>query len=685
MDRASILDMIQSRITTVYSFNYDNLIGPPLSALLYQRDVDDLHHIVTSIKYSGNIRKRYKLVDDILKPKGFVIAGAGTNRRCYRYLNDDSFVLKIATDAVGIKDNPREFKNQMFYKPFCTKTFEVDRTGTIGIAERDDPFTNREEFESAANDIYYLITNFIIGKYIAADIGSHYFMNWGLRRNFGPVLHDYTYLYELDPNKLICMEPDKFDSSKPCGGEIDYDPGFNKLYCTKCGKWYRVQQLAKLHHLRDICEMKEGDLMDVVINRGNGVTIHCNTEKSVGLNNSTPKIEKKKTTEYATEIIVKPVNKIEKKQDTRTESRNRKPMVNDSKINTTNNSGIVTETRSESEGFKVITTKPVKTDKPVDNSIVTDTVEEPSFKVKVNTDTTTYGYFKDKSKEDLETAIIDAVNNSTTNADLNKEAEKEPVDVNKVEETPVIKRGVVPVEQKESTVASDIPQPKGGKKSKHFKKISYNEKFKTITLNGETGADRYVIELGQHPEIIQQIVDGSDYMKNVLDMKSKSMEALQKNNSDLNKEIENLRTESAELKKQHEELIDRLKVLQNQLLEKNTFTDVVDEVKPNIPIPVPGKEEEEFNPEDINTSVLMNGYVSSLMALGLVKDEKDDHKVIIFPDDGEGNYVCDTEGHLICMVMINDVMIDKYDQIQQVISYTEDEDDTDTDGAVSDN
>jgi hypothetical protein len=81
----------------------------------------------------------------------------------------------------------------------------------------------------------------------------------------------------------------------------------------------------------------------------------------------------------------------------------------------------------------------------------------------------------------------------------------------------------------------------------------------------------------------------------------------------------------------------------------------------------------------------MNGYVSSLMALGLVKDEKDDHKVIIFPDDGEGNYVCDTEGHLICMVMINYVMIDKYDQIQQVISYTEDEDDTDTDGAVSDN
>jgi hypothetical protein len=52
MDRASILDMIQSRITTVYSFNYDNLIGPPISALMYQRDVDDLHHIVTSIKYS---------------------------------------------------------------------------------------------------------------------------------------------------------------------------------------------------------------------------------------------------------------------------------------------------------------------------------------------------------------------------------------------------------------------------------------------------------------------------------------------------------------------------------------------------------------------------------------------------------------------------------------------------------
>ena len=36
-----------------------------------------------------------------------------------------------------------------------------------------------------------------------ADIGTNFFMNWGIRPGFGPVLLDYPYVYELDGNKCV--------------------------------------------------------------------------------------------------------------------------------------------------------------------------------------------------------------------------------------------------------------------------------------------------------------------------------------------------------------------------------------------------------------------------------------------------------------------------------------------------
>ncbi len=39
-----------------------------------------------------------------------------------------------------------------------------------------------------------MITNCIIGEYVVADIGTKYFMNWGVRKFGNPVLLDYPYL-----------------------------------------------------------------------------------------------------------------------------------------------------------------------------------------------------------------------------------------------------------------------------------------------------------------------------------------------------------------------------------------------------------------------------------------------------------------------------------------------------------
>ena len=97
--------------------------------------------------------------------------------------------MKVAYDDIGLGDNPREFINQQYLKPFCTKVFEVSQNGVLAIVERVNPITNREEFLSVAEDVFTLLTEYIIGEYVMDDIGTKYFMNYGLRKGFGPVLN----------------------------------------------------------------------------------------------------------------------------------------------------------------------------------------------------------------------------------------------------------------------------------------------------------------------------------------------------------------------------------------------------------------------------------------------------------------------------------------------------------------
>ena len=239
-NRAEVISRMQSRMVTIDQFNWDKMMAPPLYSLITQEACNEIHRIATSVRYSGNARKRYELIDNVLKPFGFEKKGAGTNRVVYKYLENDSFLLKVATDAVGIGDNPREFKNQFIFKPFVTKIFEVDPTGAVALIERVVPITSREEFLTCASNVYDVIRGWFIGNYVLADIGTKFFMNWGIRRGFGPVLLDFPYVYELDGNKLFCNE--EAVTGLRCGGEIDYDDGYNFLYCSKCGKVLRLKR-----------------------------------------------------------------------------------------------------------------------------------------------------------------------------------------------------------------------------------------------------------------------------------------------------------------------------------------------------------------------------------------------------------------------------------------------------------
>lgn len=179
MAKIDVLDILRAKKQTPLEFNFDNLWIPPMNFFLSADDVESLRRIATSIRLSSKIETKYKMIDDIMRNRGFKRFSAGTNRVVYSFLEDDRFVVKIAVDKVGMQDNPLEYQNQEFLKPYCAKMFYISPCGTVGFAERVLPIKNKNEFREIASDVFDILTNKILGKYVMGDIGTRYFMNWG--------------------------------------------------------------------------------------------------------------------------------------------------------------------------------------------------------------------------------------------------------------------------------------------------------------------------------------------------------------------------------------------------------------------------------------------------------------------------------------------------------------------------
>lgn len=278
MARADILSTLYSKKTTALDFNFDSLIAPPLYTLIPNRDLERMHKLVTSVKYTSKIDYKEAEIKKIMGYYGFTRFASGTHRVVYRHLDYPYLIAKISLNKSSLMDNVREFQNQAFLKPFCCKCFEVDQTGMIGLFEKVDPILSREEFASIAGDIFDFINEKIIGKYIVDDIGTESFMNYGLRRGFGPVLLDYPEVYPLDGNKLYC---NKFDQNTGlfCGGVLDYDPGFNTVFCQKCGRTYEARELQLLEKNNEVIKKGVSTNMKLEIRRGDTIikTVDSNT------------------------------------------------------------------------------------------------------------------------------------------------------------------------------------------------------------------------------------------------------------------------------------------------------------------------------------------------------------------------------------------------------------------------
>ncbi len=270
VNRNYILNKLRGRIVSPEEFDYDALTAPPLYSLLTPTDVGDLNKLATSIRYAGNPILRLDRIDQIMRRRGFEKFTGGTNRVIYKFLEDDRFLVKVASDAVGVGDSPREYINQFRYKPFITKVFETSPCGTLGLFERGIPIRSRQEFFSIASYVYDVIRNWFTGEYVMDDIGSDYFLNWVIRPGFGPILCDFPYSYKLDGNKLYCNAPLKEGGF--CGGVIDYDDGYNHLHCTKCGLLYKAKDLELAIKNDKIIKQGGKTKMNVVVMRGNDIS-----------------------------------------------------------------------------------------------------------------------------------------------------------------------------------------------------------------------------------------------------------------------------------------------------------------------------------------------------------------------------------------------------------------------------
>lgn len=260
------MDILMAQDMSQYEIDFDSMMIPSMYNYLSPYDIEELHKIATSAKLSAKVQEKYRLIEAIMKPKGFKRFAAGTNRVVYSYLEDDRFLVKIAMDRVGMQDNPAEFRNQFLLKPYVAKTFQVSPCGTVAFVERVLPIKNKEEFKEIAGDVFEILVNKILGEYVMEDIGAKYFMNWGVRKFGNPVLLDYPYLYKLDGARLFCNKVD--EHGEYCNGEIDYDIGFNHLVCTKCGKEYLASDIG----VKEKILIKRGvSSMKITVMRGNKV------------------------------------------------------------------------------------------------------------------------------------------------------------------------------------------------------------------------------------------------------------------------------------------------------------------------------------------------------------------------------------------------------------------------------
>ena len=239
--------------------NYDQMTKPPITYYIPIQVINQLYNIIHDPRMMARPSRKYKMMNDLLRPLGIKHLASGTNRRSFYCEYDDTIVFKIGIDSIGEEANLMEFKSQHLLKPFCAKMFDVTQTGTIALSERVDTMTESEYKLVYRDQIFDLIFIMLNRGFIMEDVGANFYKNWGVRYGFGPVVLDYPYVFEVDWSKLKCTKRDPITGDK-CLGDLDYnyDKGMSEIICKKCGARYTAKHLAKSSYMNGMTQINTG-------------------------------------------------------------------------------------------------------------------------------------------------------------------------------------------------------------------------------------------------------------------------------------------------------------------------------------------------------------------------------------------------------------------------------------------
>ena len=464
-----IMSMYKGTTTSLGEY-FDTLQAPPLCSILTDYDIAEIRKIVTSVRLAGNVHRRLFGINEILAKRGLVKLAGGTNRVVYSHPMYPNIVIKIALDRVGMKDNPSEYYVQNLLKPFCTKIFEITEDGLIAVAEKVERVRNIKEYTEMSDDIYSLYLYFVKEKgLVMEDIGVKFFMNWGNRPMFGPVILDFPYCYEIDPKKLHCKNVDEY--GRICNGEIDYDDCFNFLVCKRCGKIHRALEISKGRFEEAIADSKlmrnlGGLKMEIKITRGNSVEKTVNTpdvKKSIG-KPAVAKYWRTKTKCNDATGVSSDVVKIELRRGNK-------------KITTDGLYGTTLAATEEEAHFKVETNRHYETEVVKDEPVVEDTaVEEPVVEAQ-------------EAKESVKGEIEDS---KTVEPEVVEVSITDPIveeEVEKAEETPVV--DAIPVREYETTFSVDATFDEEA----YLKALDEAKETKKVTPAEDTEVEEEVVNI----------------------------------------------------------------------------------------------------------------------------------------------------------------------------------------------
>lgn len=481
------------------------------------------------------------------------------------------------------------------------------------------------------------------------------------------MLLDFPYVYKLDGNKLYCTA--NTPEHGVCGGEIDYDDGFNFLRCTKCGTHYRVKQLAKdIENNKIVVKGSKRNMeFNVVIDRGNGITETKETT-AVEFNNPTGKVQhtapvlNRGELSVSTGYVKVPDKKKNRNNDQKHNNSNNGFRSRDNNRSYGNNRGIVRSSGNNDMKLEVSTTKTVSIDNDKVKGVVSRVISNAKYSeydaeanimtfisddgIVISVDLTsipenimeTFVALSGVGKE-LEQAKSDLLEQENKCAEVLKQNTLLKEKIDELEsDTEVEAESCSPLEERINTLVKELEDAN--------KEISeLKEQLALAEFNKEEAVDEDIsVKLDESNKKIAEL-------ENTLSKADKRVDELLIERDLLLEEKKKLIDDVEEAKEDKVSMQEHLEHILLEVEEENEILKTAIGIEPLECV------DELVLGYDINGLSCINGIVMKISDLLNDIKPEDDHNVIVFINN-ENGYMGDIDGNVVSVVSINGRTID---------------------------